>query len=263
MLCFQRMKNVFENYRNQWVAILGIFVFGGSFWMIDCALHSDQFLIRKLEIATTNAKVIGKKSIETLAAIPLNKARLMEVDLEQVEKNIYRHPWIESVLLQKIFPDTLKISVKIKQPIAVMQKSDQTLQYVNEKGERFGELSFDRPNDLPVLLGEAWREENRIEQAIEFIKNWNSEQLDDFVELSALEYDAARGIRGLTLYQIPRLNEPVRTLLEFGQTVGTSAFNRFQSLRQVYQYLIEHSKIATKVSIFKNKKIVVKTDRRS
>ncbi len=257
------MKSFFSSYRSQWVALLGLISFGGAFYLIDSAFHSDQFLIEEIEVHSPDLRVISPKSVEILAAVPLGKVRLIEVNLDQVEKNLMRHPWIESVLLTKVFPKTLKIDIKIKKAVAVLQNEEGVLRYVDASGNAFGEVSFDRPIDLPVLLGNAWSSQERLKKAVQFLENWQLEQLDDFVELSALRYDSERGFVGVTLYRTSEANEPVRTLLEFGQRLGTSTFNRFRSLRQVYQYLVEHTKIAKKVLVLNNKKIVVRTDRRS
>ncbi len=114
----------------------------------DFILNSN-FYIQKIEIEN-NSIVESDKIKEKLSF--LYKENLFFFNLEDIEKNLKKETFIESFSIKKIYPNTLKIIIVEKKPIAILQNKKEKF-YISSKGNLINFIDINIYNDLPTVFG--------------------------------------------------------------------------------------------------------------
>ncbi|MCO4747456.1 MAG: FtsQ-type POTRA domain-containing protein [Proteobacteria bacterium] len=79
-----------------------------------------------------------------------NGTTIWSVDVDGARQGVERHPWVRSATARRVFPDTVRIEVEERTPIALLRLDG--LYYVDRDGEVF--LEVDGSDlDYPVLTG--------------------------------------------------------------------------------------------------------------
>ena len=108
---------------------------------------SRYFAITSIEI-TGNSQV---KTEDILEACGLRKGEnSLLVNVHEAEQKLVSNPWIENVSIRRPLPGSFIITVKERVPLFCARKDD-TLYYVNAKGEIIAPVSTDNFRSLPVL----------------------------------------------------------------------------------------------------------------
>jgi cell division protein FtsQ len=97
---------------------------------------SPYFAIREIEVSA-GERVPMAWVAATLA--PLRGRHILGVSLEGVRRKLSAHPWVATVELRKVLPDTLRIEVVERRPVALMRTGD-GLFYVDARGEGIAPL---------------------------------------------------------------------------------------------------------------------------
>ena len=161
--------------------------------------NSDSFKIRKIEIEgnelISGQKIMKENELES-------GKRIWEVDLKSVDENIRNNPFIDTVQLERSFPDVLKIQVHEKFPIALLNFKNH-FYCIDETGmilpSKPGKLY-----DLPVLSGHyegsvtvgQQIDSPNVSEELTFLKKILRERTDLYGEIS----EVANKKDGLTLY---------------------------------------------------------------
>ena len=105
-----------------------------------------------------NLKVI-EKIITPSAGIDKSKfisidqaAEEIKKNVAIIEKNLKNETFIESFSIKKIYPNTLKIIIVEKEPIAVLQNKKKKF-YISNKGDFLDFQYMERYRDLPTVFG--------------------------------------------------------------------------------------------------------------
>ena len=77
---------------------------------------------------------------------------LFLLDISEVEKTLKKETFVQSFSLKKIYPDSLKIIINEKKPIAILIHKEKKF-YISNKGELINYINLERYKDLPVVLG--------------------------------------------------------------------------------------------------------------
>jgi hypothetical protein len=201
---------------------------------------------------------VNPQAISDLAAVPLGKVNLFDLDLKSVEKRILTHPWIRQVNLIKRFPQTLSISVVFREPQALIQMRSGSMSYVDTDGKVFGRVNVLARSNLPLLSGISETDSSRIRQALELLARWEKSELRENSRLSALTWDEDRGYRAWVTYSVGAVR--ARTQVELGKEIDDSTSDvQFRRLSGVLRYLSQHSMVANQIWADSGKKIVVRT----
>jgi hypothetical protein len=230
---------------------------------VGFAIRSPLFLVQVVEVGDQpEGAPVSAQTISELAAVPLGKVNLFDLDLKGVEKRILSHPWIRQVNLIKRFPQTLAISVIFRQPRALIQKegSDESsgLAYLDSDGKVFGRVNVLARSNLPMVSGVPLKDAHRIQETIQLLERWENDEIHENARLSALSWDEQRGYRAWVTYSVGVVK--ARTLVEIGRDVDESSLEvRFKRLNGVIRYLSLHSMIAHQIWADSGKKIVVRT----
>ncbi|NYT46509.1 MAG: FtsQ-type POTRA domain-containing protein [Candidatus Methanofishera endochildressiae] len=89
---------------------------------------------------------IDKQDIQ-MKINPLVQAGYFSVDLQAIRNSLMRLPWTESIQVQRIWPNRLKLRIYEQKPVIRWQEHS----LLNEQGEVFRPLNIDRFQTLPVL----------------------------------------------------------------------------------------------------------------
>lgn len=92
------------------------------------------------------------KRSEWVAALNLQKNQSMhEVDLNEIHQNLMRLPWVKSVVVARYLPDTLKIYITEKTPVALWQNKGQ-YRPLDEFGKVIEDPAFSS-NEILLVVG--------------------------------------------------------------------------------------------------------------
>jgi len=190
------LKSFFRLIKIALFLLVGFFVVKQySVWLAN----SDSFKIRKIEIEG-NELISGQKIMKENELV--SGKRIWEVDLKSVDENIRNNPFIDTVQLERSFPDVLKIRIHEKFPIALINFKSR-FYCIDETGmilpSKPGKLY-----DLPVLSGHyeggvtAGRQIDspNVREELAFLKKILRERTDLYGEISEI----VNKEDGLTLY---------------------------------------------------------------
>ncbi len=108
------------------------------------------FVIKNVEI--TGIKHLNKKNITKIIR-SYNNANIFTINIQKIHEEISKNTWVKEASIQRIYPDTIKIVLKEKQPVAIWQNK-----YGNNLVTKNGEIILEKKlnnfkNYLPIITG--------------------------------------------------------------------------------------------------------------
>lgn len=179
-------------------SIITIFVSGRIFYQ---ELLNAPFLQIK-EININGVKRVSKDEVLELAEIELGD-NIIAVDIAEIKKRIKKHPWIETVKINRKMPDKLLLEVKERTAVALINLD--ALYLIDNSGSIFKRASIEDDVDLPVITTDVAKEEledderasSLIIEAIDLIGLLNAREKFGLDMVSEIKVDT---VYGLTLY---------------------------------------------------------------
>ncbi|RPJ05230.1 MAG: FtsQ-type POTRA domain-containing protein [Spirochaetaceae bacterium] len=135
-----------------WVLIIGLFLFSAGEMIFHFFIAPQSFL-RSIEIKTDLP--IAEQEILSLAGLSRNEYYFF-IDTARIEENLKTHPLVKDALVEKVFPDGLKLTLVGRSPVCVTFGLDagRSVPYlVDEEGILFKAGISDKNGILPVLSG--------------------------------------------------------------------------------------------------------------
>ncbi len=129
------------------VALLAVVVLGG-FWIWRHTRSDQRFAVRTIELA--GVKHTPKAALDevTQRYVGLN---LFQIDIDRVQRDLSGLGWVRRIDIEKQVPDTLRIKITERIPVALVRLNEKLL-YVDEEGAAFAELSPRVGDaDLPLI----------------------------------------------------------------------------------------------------------------
>ena len=105
--------------------------------------------IQKIEIE--NNSIIQKADIKKKLSF-LYKENLFLLNIKDIEKNLKNESFIESFSIKKIYPNSIKLMIVEKTPIAILRYKKKKI-LISNKGELISFFENDSFNDLPTVFG--------------------------------------------------------------------------------------------------------------
>jgi len=105
--------------------------------------------IKKIKIE--NNSIIKTDEIKKKLSF-LYKENLFFLKIKDIEENLKDETFIESFSVKKIYPNTLKLIIVEKKPIAVLQNKKKKF-YISDKGDLMNFINLKTYNDLPTVFG--------------------------------------------------------------------------------------------------------------
>ncbi len=115
--------------------------------MMSGLIQSERWHISQLEVAAEYDRITPEQLRLMVAKSP--ERSFFRLNAEEVKDNIESMPWVRYAHVVKKWPDTLKITIKEHQAIAIWNGKD----LLNQSGEVFQVDAVDHLNALPRIYG--------------------------------------------------------------------------------------------------------------
>lgn len=142
-----QLRSFLHGLRNLLVVVA---IFIGAIAVFRHTQSDARFAIKR--VAVLGAVHTQRAAIDALVHqyVGLNLFRL---DIDRVQRDLTSLEWVSRIEIEKALPDTLKIRVVERTPVALMTTREGSLRYVDEKGAAFADLSPSiGDTDLPVIV---------------------------------------------------------------------------------------------------------------
>jgi len=120
-----------------------------GFWLWRHTQSDTRFAVKQIEIAGAT-----HTSRAELAAITAGYTgtNLFKMDIGRVQHDLRNLPWVSRIDIEKKLPDTLRIKITERSPVALVRTHDR-ISYVDEQGVAFADLSpAVGDDDLPLIV---------------------------------------------------------------------------------------------------------------
>lgn len=106
------------------------------------------FSLKSIEVSS--AKHLTRDDILGLAGAEPGKD-LLRMDLKLMGEHILQNPWVETVRINRYFPDSVSIAITEREPVAIVNMG--FIYYLDKKGNVFKVLNQGDRLDFPVVTG--------------------------------------------------------------------------------------------------------------
>ena len=168
-------KNTRSNFTVYFLTILIISLLLTTFLNnIDFEKYSkllNNFLIKN-GFTINNIQILGIKNIpkETIIKIVNNekKSNILNVNLLNIYNNLKNNDWVEELYIERVLPNTIKISIKEKEAIGIWQY-EMSNKLITKNGEIISTANINKFKiDLPIIHGnDANKNANSILKILE------------------------------------------------------------------------------------------------
>jgi cell division septal protein FtsQ len=134
----------------------GISLLFGVMFAAKRAIGAATFF-RLKNIEVSSAKRLTQEEILGLAGVE-NGQDLARMNLKRMGEQLSQNPWVETVRINRYFPDRLTIAVTEREPLAIVNMG--FIYYLDKKGTVFKVLNQGDKLDFPVVTGFSEEEMN-------------------------------------------------------------------------------------------------------
>ena len=124
-----------------------------AMWAYRHTQSDARFAVRSIEV--TGAVHTPRSAIDAITQryVGLN---LFKIDIARVQHDLGSLAWIQRIAIEKKLPDTLRINVVERTPVAIVRDHDGYLDYVDGNGVVLTELSPSiGDDDLPLIVNDG------------------------------------------------------------------------------------------------------------
>lgn len=124
------------------------------FTLLTTITFKEKIIISRLnikEIIVENNSLVKKKDVKKLLNSIYNK-NIIFLDNKEIEKALTQNSFIETFDVKKIYPQTLKIRIFEKKPIAILLNKKKKF-YLSDKIELIEFENIKKYQDLPYVFG--------------------------------------------------------------------------------------------------------------
>ena len=151
-----------------------LFIFLTTYTPKSNFIFNSNLYIKKIDIENNSA--LRTDEIKSKLNF-LYKENLFFLNIKDIEENLKNETLIESFSIKKIYPNTLKLTIFEKKPIAVLQNKKKKF-FVSDKGDLIDFKNLEMYNDLPIVFGNGenfyslYQDLKNIKFPIEMIKTF-------------------------------------------------------------------------------------------
>ncbi|MEK6372662.1 MAG: FtsQ-type POTRA domain-containing protein [Acidobacteriota bacterium] len=121
-------------------------------WLYRHTQSDARFALKTIEVS--GAVHTPRSAVDAITQAYVG-ANLFRLDISHIQNDLLALGWVSRIETEKKLPDTLRVRIVERTPVALMQSGDR-LQYVDENGLPFAELSpAVGDSDLPLITGAA------------------------------------------------------------------------------------------------------------
>ncbi len=162
---YKNKINIFENVHKKLIFII-LFLFLISFYLLSKTnnlftkskfdffnqiLINSGFIIKNIEVLGVN--YLDKDDIIEIIRT-YNNVNIFKVNIEDIYRKIKGNTWIKKASIQVIYPNTIKILLTEKEPIAIWQNRYGN-SLINKNGDVISEKNLEKfKSYLPIIIGQ-------------------------------------------------------------------------------------------------------------
>ncbi|CAN2041816.1 cell division protein FtsQ [Candidatus Magnetomoraceae bacterium gMMP-15] len=127
-----------------------MFVSLACIFSYDALTQAAYFQTTDIEII--NNKWLSKKDILKQADLK-SEVNILSLSLAEIKKRLLAHPWIAQVDISRKLPNNLKIIIKERKALAVLEMAQKQYFIIDENGKIFKKLEASDPGNLVIIKG--------------------------------------------------------------------------------------------------------------
>jgi cell division septal protein FtsQ len=174
------------------LSVVGCLLYGCYYAFKSVTLFS----IKSVEVST--AKHLTRDEILGLAGVEPGKD-LLRMNLKQMGEHILQNPWVETVRINRYFPDGISIAITEREPVAIVNMG--FIYYLDKKGSVFKVLNQGDKLDFPVVTGFSEEElgndpkgtREALEATCDLLKILREKGAFILADVSEIHYDKGYG----------------------------------------------------------------------
>ncbi len=207
-----------------------LFAFGA---VIGIVVYSPLFTVR--EIAVTGNLYLDKDEVTRIAGVYLGEP-LFQMDTVAVTKRITEDLRIEEASVRRSFPDTLKITVKERTPMATMA-TDYGYADIDRRGKVIDSYKTLKKMPIPMITGLTLRdkyigddvEDKIIKDILTFLQQLDAPSLNQISEVAIVSPDyivayTTKRVQ-IRLGKLERLEEKAKLTIDFLEDLAENKRN--------------------------------------
>jgi len=114
--------------------------------------------------AFANSRLFSLRQVELLGIVRAPRDELLrelrrrvadglwQADLAELRQELQRHAWVQDAEVVRVLPDTLRVTIKEREPFALARRSTGSLVWVDRDGVALGERSLFKTGNVPPLI---------------------------------------------------------------------------------------------------------------
>jgi cell division septal protein FtsQ len=225
-------------------------VFGILF--VACRAIGTTTFFRLRVIDVSSSKRLTRNEILALVGVEAGQD-LVRMNLKRMGEQLSQNPWVETVRINRYFPDRLSISISEREPLAIVNMG--YIYYLDKKGTIFKVLNQGDSLDYPIVTGFSEEDmssnpagtKEALKSTCELLRILREKGAFILADVSEIHYDKGYG---LTLFT-SSASVPVK--------VGSGDFAaKVDRLARIYRELLAQHPSLQYIDLDYNDKIVVK-----
>lgn len=168
------------------VGAVAVLVAGGV-WAYRHTQSDARFAVRTIEVDGVVHTPRAALDLATQRYVGLN---LFQIDIARVQRDLGGLGWVERIDIEKKLPDTLRIKITERTPVALVRSGDRLL-YADEKGLGFAELSPAAGDDDLPLISDAYGSE--LQRTVTLLRELRTRDRELYSRVSEVWPIAPRG----------------------------------------------------------------------
>jgi len=170
----------------------------GAYRALDSATY---FRLKNIDVSS--AKRLTREEILGLAGIESGKD-LLRMNLKRMGEHILQNPWVETVRINRYFPDALSITITEREPLAIVNMG--FIYYLDKNANVFKVLNQGDNLDYPVVTGFSEEElgtdpkgtKDALKSTCELLKILREKGAFILADVSEIHYDKGYGFTMFT-----------------------------------------------------------------
>lgn len=135
---------------------LGLAAFSYLLVVAHALLTQSAYYRAKRLVVSGNQRLSDAEVLAQAGLAP--GVQILKLNLGQVHQRLLAHPWIKAAEVGREIPDTLRVTVREHQPLAVVDMRMGRRYLLDNAGHLFKSWDATDPQDLPVVTGLAYRD---------------------------------------------------------------------------------------------------------
>lgn len=157
-------------------ALIALILLVASVMAYDKLTGSQLFVLKEIELKGTR-RVSREEMLHLLNSYKSHS--LWQLDLQAIRGAIEKNPWVLEAEVSRVLPDSLRVTIHEREPIAPWRTSNNSVVWVDREGRSLGELSLNQTDQIPPVI-------NGLEEGTSpEIKAANQQRMETYQKLLA------------------------------------------------------------------------------